>query len=156
MPSRPGRIGGVLKRLALAGLGLAVLAFLAIQTVPPRLNNPPVLSEPNWDSPETLALAERACFDCHSNQTEWPWYAHVAPASWLVAHDVYEGRSELNFSEWYEVNDEGKRPGEMAEEIDEGDMPPPRYVLMHPEAKLTREESRALAEGLDATLERSR
>jgi len=83
------------------GLGLP-LVFLALQLVPYGRDhvNPSKVSEPAWDSPATRALAKQACFDCHSNETEWPAYARIAPASWLVQHDVEEGRAVLNFSEW--------------------------------------------------------
>ena len=66
-------------RVVLIALGAAVVFFAAIQLVPVKRDNPPVVSEPNWDSPETRALAKRACFDCHSNETTWPWYTYVAP-----------------------------------------------------------------------------
>jgi hypothetical protein len=89
-----------LGRVILGVLGAGIVFFAAIQLVPVKRDNPPVVSEPNWDSPQTRALAQRACFDCHSNETVWPWYAHVAPASWLAAHDVHEGRGILNFSDW--------------------------------------------------------
>ena len=69
---------------------LVVVLFGLIQLVPVQRTNPPVVAEPPWDSPETRALAVRACFDCHSNETVWPWYAYVAPVSWLVAHDTDE------------------------------------------------------------------
>jgi hypothetical protein len=77
-------------------------ALLLIQLVPYGRDhdNPPVQSEPPWDSPDTRALARQACFDCHSNETEWPAYANIAPVSWLVQRDVDEGRAVLNFSEW--------------------------------------------------------
>ena len=78
------------------GLGaLAVLAVLvAIQFVPygRAHDNPPPVQEPRWDSARTRALAEVACFTCHSNETRWPWYSHIAPASWLVQRDVEQGR----------------------------------------------------------------
>ncbi|HEY5270864.1 MAG TPA: heme-binding domain-containing protein, partial [Anaerolineales bacterium] len=82
-------------------IGLVVVGLL-IQLVPlpGRGNNPPVTSEPLWDSPQTRALAKRACFDCHSNETVWPWYSYVAPVSWLVYNDTMQGRRRLNFSEW--------------------------------------------------------
>ena len=137
----------MLRRLALSLVGALLLGLLAIQLVPVAHTNPPVVSEPPWNSPQTRALAERACFDCHSNQVRWPWYARVAPASWLVAHDVDEGRRELNFSDW--------RPGrrnEASEKVREGEMPPQMYLWMHPEARLTAEEKQALIAGLDATL----
>ena len=80
----------------LVALGL----FLLIQLLPMGKNhtNPPVVSEPSWDSPETVALLRRACFDCHSNETVWPWYSNVAPMSWQLQKDVDEARSNLNFS----------------------------------------------------------
>src|SRR5574340_945670 len=75
---------------------LVVLAgFLLIQLVPYGRNhtNPPVTGEPRWDSPQTRALAARACFDCHSNETKWRWYSNIAPISWLIQRDVDSGRA---------------------------------------------------------------
>jgi Haem-binding domain len=79
------------------------ITLLVIQLVPYGRDhgNASTTSEPIWDSPVTRALAKQACFDCHSNETEWPAYSHIAPASWLVQHDVDEGRAALNFSEWH-------------------------------------------------------
>ena len=134
--------------LALLGAG-ALLA--AIQLVPYGRdhNNPPVVQEPRWDRPETRAVAVRACFDCHSNETHWPWYSNVAPLSWLLQRHVDEGREVLNFSEWQRTY---KEAGESAETIDEGEMPLQTYVLLHPEARLSLAERKALAQGLTATL----
>ena len=90
------------RKLVLIGVAVLAAAFLLIQLVPygHAHDNPPVAAEPNWDSPQTRELAQRACFDCHSNETTWPWYSNVAPVSWLVQHDVDEGREYLNFSRW--------------------------------------------------------
>lgn len=136
---------------ALAVLGLLIVA----QFVPYGRDhrNPPVIAEPTWNSSTTRALAERACFDCHSNQTHWPWYSHVAPMSWLVQDHVDEGRRELNFSEWGEASFEAD---EAAETVREGEMPPRSYLLLHPEARLTDAERDQLARGLDASLVSSR
>ena len=132
----------------LAG-GIAVLAVL-IQALPYGYSaNPPVVQEPVWDSAETLALARRACFDCHSNETEWPAYAHVAPVSWLIRHDVDEGRAMLNFSEWQRPQEEA---GEAPEEVMEGEMPLPTYELMHAHARLSADERQRLAQGLLRTI----
>ena len=116
-------------------LGGAVVVFLVMQVIPyykPEAN-PPVTKEPNWDSPETRAMVKQYCFQCHSNETEWPWYSKVAPASWLLAYDVAAGRSRMNFSEW------DTRPtgvGEIIEQVSSGEMPPVQYTLAHPETKL--------------------
>ena len=90
------------RRLFKIGLISLVGLTVAIQAVPygRAHDNPPVRSEPQWDSPVTRDLVVRACFDCHSNETIWPWYANIAPISWLTTRDVDEGRDELNFSEW--------------------------------------------------------
>lgn len=133
-------------RGAIALVAVGLVGFIAIQFVPVERTNPPVVSEPNWDSPETRALAQRACFDCHSNQTTWPWYSQVAPASWLVADHVIEGRDKFNMSEW--PSGEGD---EAAKAVAEGEMPLFGYVLMHPEAKLTPAETEQLIAGLRAT-----
>ncbi len=132
------------------GSGLVVL-LLAIQLVPYGRDhrNPPVRSEPSWDSPMTRDMARQACFDCHSNETTWPVYASVAPVSWLVQHDVNEGRAVLNFSEWPPSSEEA---GEAAEEVREGEMPPVSYQLMHTHARLASADRERLAGGLERTL----
>ena len=140
-----------LKRLIGLGFVGGIVGFLLLQLVPYGRNHttPPVVAEPNWDSPETRALAERACFDCHSNETVWPWYSHVAPVSWLVQRDTMEGREHLNFSTWGRGGEEDGE--EMAEVIAEGEMPPAIYLVTHPEARLTAAEKQALMQGLQAT-----
>ena len=112
-------------------------------------DNPPVTGEPTWDAPETRTLAKQACFDCHSNETEWPAYASIAPASWLVQRDVNEGRAVLNFSEWPRPQEEAK---EAAEEVLEGEMPPAAYTVVHAHARLSAADRDRLAQGLARTL----
>lgn len=111
--------------------------------------NPPVTREVRWNAPETRALAQRACFDCHSNETVWPWYAYVAPLSLRIRSHVNEGREHLNFSTWDQPNADAE---EMAKEIRNGEMPLWDYLLMHTEAKLSTAEQQALITGLEATL----
>lgn len=133
-------------------VGFGVLGtFLAIQLVPYGRDhtNPLVTGEPTWDVPATRALAKQACFDCHSNETEWPAYASIAPASWLVQHDVDEGRAVLNFSEWTRPQKEAK---EAAAEVREGEMPPAAYALIHAHARLSAGDRDRLAQGLGQTL----
>jgi mono/diheme cytochrome c family protein len=131
-------------------LGVLLFALLAIQFVPYGHDhtNPPVQAEPAWDSPTTRALFVRACADCHSNQTVWPWYSSVAPVSWLVTRDVVEGRAAFNVSEWGRADNEGD---EAAETIQEGEMPLWFYPPLHPEAQLTPAEKQQLIDGLIAT-----
>ena len=131
-----------------------VLAFVAIQLVPYGSHriNPPVGAEPTWDSQETRALARQACFDCHSNETEWPAYSRVAPVSWLIHHDVSEGRAALNFSEWQRPQ---KEATDAAEEVLEGGMPLRSYRLIHGHARLSAADRERLARGLERTLGRA-
>jgi cytochrome c551/c552 len=137
-------------------LGISVVTlivlFVAIQLIPVNRTNPAVVSEPTWDSPATRALAKEACFDCHSNETVWPWYSKIAPVSWLTWNDVRGGRERLNFSDWGTRHIE---VGEIARVIDEGEMPPWYYVLRHPKAKLSDSEKQALIDGLSATISQS-
>ena len=133
-------------------IGLGLLALLVVIQVVPygRAHaNPAVTSEPAWDRPETRALAVRACFDCHSNETVWPWYSNVAPVSWLIQRDVEEGRSKLNFSEW---DRPPREVGEAAETVREGEMPPGYYEILHSTARLSESEVQSLVSGLSATL----
>lgn len=149
-----------IRKLVLIVVAVLAAGFLLIQLVPygRAHDNPPVVAEPNWDSPQTRELAQRACFDCHSNETTWPWYASVAPVSWMVQHDVDEGRQHLNFSAWNQSRAEdgreereGNEPEEMGEVVLNGEMPPAQFLLTHPEARLTDAEKAALADGLAAT-----
>ncbi|MFZ0546289.1 MAG: heme-binding domain-containing protein [Candidatus Promineifilaceae bacterium] len=146
----------VVKRIIQVGLIAGVGGFLLIQLIPYGRNhtNPSVTSEPNWDSPQTRDLAQRACFDCHSNETVWPWYSNVAPVSWLAQHDTDEGRQTLNFSTWNEGG-KGREPGEAIEAVSRGQMPPPVYLITHGDARLSPAEKQALIEGLRATISNS-
>ncbi|HEX7555294.1 MAG TPA: heme-binding domain-containing protein [Leptolinea sp.] len=110
--------------------------------------NPPVTGEPAWDSPQTRVLAQRACFDCHSNETSWPWYDRMPVGSWIAAFDTIRGRRALNFSEWRV----GGRIREAAESIQGGSMPPGIYTLMHPTAILNAQEKQQLIQGLQNSL----
>jgi mono/diheme cytochrome c family protein len=132
---------------------VVVLALVAMQFVPYGRDhvNPPIGVEPAWDSPATRALAKQACFDCHSNETEWPGYSRVAPISWLTQRDVSDGRAVLNFSEWQRPQEEA---AEAAEEVMEGEMPLRAYRLMHAHARLTAADRERLARGLERTLGR--
>lgn len=138
------------KVLVTAGLVVGG-ALVAAQLVPYGRDhsNPVVTAEPAWNAPGTRALAQRACFDCHSNETRWPWYSNIAPVSWLVQADVDEGRQVLNFSEWTREYEEAQESGETVRNLE---MPPRSYLLLHPEAKLSDAERQQLASGLDATL----
>lgn len=129
-----------------AKIGLGVLGVLvAIQLVPVDRSNPPVQQE-IAAPPAVMAVLERSCYDCHSNKTTWPWYSYVAPASWLVAHDVEEGRHELNFTAWnqYPPDKRAKKIHEVGEEVGEGKMPLRQYLLLHSDAKLSEDDRRLL------------
>ena len=129
------------------GAGGLIALLLAIQLVPygHQHTNPPVGTEPAWPSAQTRQLAVRACYDCHSNQTVWPWYSNIAPMSWLVQRDVIEGRARVNFSQWNR-----SRTGGLAEPVQKGSMPPWYYVLLHPQAQLSPSERQTLVQGLTA------
>lgn len=112
-------------------------------------SNPSRRSEPEWDSPRTRELVVRGCFDCHSNETKWPWYANVAPMSWIVEYDVEKAREIVNFSEW------GKdQPLAVysAHSVAAEGMPPAKYTINHPEAVFTAQEKADLIRGLELSV----
>ena len=111
--------------------------------------NPPVTREIRWVDEQTAALARRACYDCHSNETVWPWYSHLPGVSGLVRRDVESAREELNFSTWDRPFHEAH---EAPEALAEGEMPLPLYLRHHPEARLQPAEKAALIAGLEACL----
>ena len=128
-----------------------IFAFALIQFIPYGKDhtNPEVKSEIKWDTKKTKELFEKACADCHSNTTKYPWYSNIAPVSWLIAHDIKEGREHFNISMiGYQKRNKQK---DAAEEIQEGEMPPLIYILNHSEAKLSKEETKELVNGLKAT-----
>lgn len=126
----------------------AVVFLLLIQLIPVPQTNPKIVLEPVWDSPRTRELAKVSCFDCHSNETTYPWYDKIAPMSWLVWNDVTGGRRTFNFSDWGHSHGE---VGNYAEAINSGRMPPSIYTLIHPNAKLSSSEKQELITGLMKT-----
>ncbi len=130
-----------------------IVVILGMQLVPVnRPENSDDLSKDliaNNQIPENISnILKNSCYDCHSNQTNYPWYAYVAPVSFLVVNDVNEGREELNFSEW-ENRDKSKKAkalDEMAEEVEEGEMPMEIYLITHSNAKLSDKQRKEFAE----------
>jgi hypothetical protein len=132
-------------------LGGRGMVFMLIQLIPFGRDhtNPPTVSEPNWSSPQARALVKQDCFQCHSNETEWPWYSNIAPGSWLIARDVVEGRKDFNFSDW---NNNPGDVNEMVEEIEEGGMPPVQFWIAHPEAHLNEQQKQELIDALKSSI----
>jgi len=134
----------------------AIVVAAVIQLVPVKRTNPPVQFEVTAPK-DVKSVLERACYDCHSNRTRWPWYSHVAPMSWLVARDVRKGRKELNFSDWpnFDFEAQDHLMADIAKQVDRGTMPLAAYVVLHPEAQITPAERQRIvswaraAEGLD-------
>jgi len=130
-----------------------IAVFFLIQFIPVDLpenindlSNDIILTE---KAPENIKLIlSKACYDCHSNQTNYPWYSYVAPVSWLIAKDTKEGREELNFSDWAELS-KRKKIGilkDMAEEVEEKKMPLEIYTVVHRKATLTDDEIEAVSD----------
>lgn len=133
-------------------VGILVVLFVLIQFIPFGKNhvNPPVVQEPKWDSPQTEKLVRGACYDCHSNESTYPWYSNVAPASWMLQLDINEGRSILNFSDL--TNQQGAGMMVTIErQISRGSMPPFYYTPFHKEAQLSAEQRQQLITGLKTT-----
>jgi hypothetical protein len=114
-----------------------ILIFIGIQLIPVHRSNPPVSAEIQATA-EVKAILQRACYDCHSNATVWPWYSHVAPVSWLLSHHIAEGRAHFNFSEWgnYPPGRQARLADEVWEEIENGEMPLKSYAIIHKDAIL--------------------
>jgi len=131
---------------------LTLIALLiVIQFIPYGKDhtNPQIVAEPKWDTPKTRELFMKACVDCHSFETKWPAYSNVAPISWIVYNHVVEGREHFNVSNWgHQKKNEGE---DAAEELEEGEMPLASYLLVHPEAKLSKDEKKQLIQGLKNT-----
>jgi hypothetical protein len=119
-------------------IAVVILALIGIQFIPVERTNPPVTSDIVAPA-KVKEVLKRACYDCHSNETNWVWYTKVAPSSFLAVSDVNNARKHLNFSEW-NLNKEAKAKEEIWDELREEQMPPWQYKIFHSEAKLTIEE----------------
>lgn len=119
-------------------IGAVVLLLLILQLFPSNTSNPPVTAALKAN-PEVMKILKQSCYDCHSNETYWPWYSRVAPISYFVSNHVEDGRKHLNFSDWEKFDDDkkGKLSKEIIEEIEEGNMPLSNYKLLHPVADLS-------------------
>ncbi len=132
-----------MKKFLKISIVLLVL-FAVIQVFRIDKTNPEIIKEQQFhvieNTPdEVLTIMRNACFDCHSNETKYPWYTNIAPVSWIIKNHINEGRAELNFSEWGTYS-EGKRThklDECIEEVSEGEMPIKGYIVYHNEALLT-------------------
>jgi len=137
------------KRTLLWVIGIAVVLFIVIQFIPygrSSHSNPAATNPFQWTDPQAEAIAKTSCYDCHSNETKWWWATNIAPFSWLVQHDVDEGRARLNFSEFA-----GLPPADRFQSIvQEGEMPPMQYTLLHPNAKLSDAQKQTLIAGYSA------
>jgi hypothetical protein len=134
-------------------LGALAAAFALLQLanaphVNPPVQNPfPITNAP----PQVQALFRAACYDCHSDETRWPWYSHIAPVSWLVASDVNRGRKEINLSEWpADPTRAARRMEDMSDEIDYHEMPLAKYTLIHADARLTDDQRKAMEDWLQS------
>jgi mono/diheme cytochrome c family protein len=148
MAAESARAGRSWKRILLWVIGGAVAVFLLIQLVPygrTSHTNPPASNPFQWTDRQAEAVARESCYDCHSNETEWWWATSIAPFSWLTQRDVDEGRARLNFSDW-----NGMPVATIREVVEEGEMPPFQYTLIHPGARLTDAERQTLVAGYTA------
>lgn len=130
-----------MKKWALSAAIVVGAALIAGQFIPVDRDNPPVESDISAE-PEVKTILRRACYDCHSNETAWPWYSRIAPVSWLIVNEVREGREELNFSTWnrYSTQQQVKKLKESWEKVVEGEMPPWFYLAVHRDVRLSAEE----------------
>ncbi len=122
-----------------------IVAFIGIQFIHIERTNPRITGEIEAPA-QVKEILRRSCYDCHSNETVWPWYSYIAPASWLLEKDVNEGRDELNFSEWKKYDDKKmkKKIKEIWEEVEEGEMPQWYYIIMHRDASLSEADKQAI------------
>ena len=135
------------KKLLFGFLVLLILIQFTPNVLPPTSHsNENDLLENNRISPAVTSILKNSCYNCHSNNTVYPWYSHIAPVSFLVGYHVKEGREHLNFSEWAELSklDKAEALDDLIEEVEEGEMPIKPYLIAHPGAKLTETEKTQL------------
>lgn len=139
-----------MNKLRMLGIGLFGI-FLVLQLFHEDHTNPKYEANIDFlisEKPplEVINIIKTACYDCHSYRTEYPWYSNIAPFSWWIGGHIDHAREELNFSQWTTYTEKKKQHKlkEMIEEVDEGNMPLPAYIWMHPEAKLNAQQIETL------------
>jgi hypothetical protein len=134
------------KRL-LVVIAIVLVVVIGIQFIPVGRTNPPIHADLKAAA-KVHAILQRSCYNCHSNETRWPWYAHVAPISWMLANDVHEARSHVNFSDWGTLDPslQARRAAEVWDEVKSGDMPLRQYLLIHPDARLSADDKSLIRE----------
>ena len=155
------RLGNGMKKKLKWIFGALAAVFILLQFTNPARINPTAplggdITATNPPPPQITALLHAACYDCHSDETRWPWYSHVAPASWQVVRDVNDGRERLNFSEWPHAQPDfaARRLDRISEELDYKAMPPKKYTLFHADARLTDAQRKSLIQWADQESER--
>jgi hypothetical protein len=140
------------KALKWAVIVILVL-FVAAQAYRPDLSGPPVDEAKSMRAtaqltPEVGAIFDRACNDCHSSKTDWPWYSQVAPVSWWLKSHVDDGRRQFSFSEWgtYPQRKASRKLEEICDQVTTGEMPLKSYLLLHPAAKLSDADKKAICD----------
>lgn len=147
----------ILRRSAVAG----IVVFVALQLVPNPIKANTVESRQQVATAssshdqfhingEVAGILERSCSNCHSNRTKWPWYSHIAPISWMLNKHVAEGRKKLNFSNWQTHPPTQNELSELCDAVDNKSMPLPGYTVLHPEAKLSKPDVKAVCDWTDS------
>ncbi len=134
------------KWLGILAVILVSIQFMRTDRTNPASSETESLAASSAVPPEIDSLLRRACADCHSDQTSWPWYSGIAPVSWIVADDVHRGRAELNFSKWatYSLEKQSHLLEEIGEVVEQQAMPPWSYRVLHPEARFSDQETAAI------------
>ncbi|MCF7807182.1 MAG: heme-binding domain-containing protein [Candidatus Marinimicrobia bacterium] len=124
-----------------------IAVFIILQLIPVNQINPPVVQKAVLPT-EVESILQESCFDCHSHETNWPWYSRIAPGSFLITHDVIEGRKHLNFSDFSNMDafDSSDVADEILEVLEEGSMPLSPYLVLHPNASLSNSETQIIME----------
>lgn len=127
-----------------------IIQFFSIDKTNPEFDKTSDLIVSENPPSEIAQIFRSSCYDCHSNETIWPWYSNIAPVSWMLKQHVEEGREKVNFSYWSEMEKNEKLFAieEIIEEIELGEMPLPAYLLAHSNAKLTEEQQQLLIDWL--------
>ena len=136
---------------------ILLLILIAIQFIRPEKTNPPVNEKTTLKAPENvMEILKRSCYDCHSNETVWPWYSNIAPLSWSIISHVNDGRKALNFSNWTKIDPKikEKRIKRAIKTTANGMMPLSTYLWLHEDAKLSKEDKEVLKAWFEGVLER--